>query len=189
MGIFHMESSSSIQNLKAFNIFPMLGSQCQCTVDTWRAQETFNISNASLLVSVYCRHVESLGSFQYFQCQATSVSVVITNTNKEKVRTQITYITKFSKKRREGDKQRRRRKKRKKKKKQLLYGTTPTSSSFSSFSPFLCVCVFFFFSPTAVRMGPCFFFQEPEQFLRLKELRFEVFSVGPYYPIWVLTII
>ena len=28
-------------------MFPMLGSQCQCTVDTWRAQKAFNISNAS----------------------------------------------------------------------------------------------------------------------------------------------
>ena len=37
-----------------------------------------------------------------------SVSVVITNTKKWKVRNQTTYITKFSKKRREGDGQRRR---------------------------------------------------------------------------------
>ena len=115
MESFHVESSSFIQNLKAFNI-----------------------SNARQLVSVYCRHVESLGSFQYFQCQATSVNVVITNTKKEKVRNQTTYITKF---RREGDGLKRRRKKRKKKKKkQLLHGATPTSSSSSSFSPF-----FFFF--------------------------------------------
>ena len=39
---------------------------------------------------------------------AASVSVVIINTTKEKVRNQTTYITKFSKKRREGDGQRRR---------------------------------------------------------------------------------
>ena len=111
MESFHVESSSFIQNLKAFNI-----------------------SNARQLVSVYCRHVESLGSFQYFQCQATSVNVVMTNTKKEKVRNQTTYITKF---RREGDGLKRRRKKRKKKKKkQLLHGATPTSSSSSSFSPF-----------------------------------------------------
>ena len=110
MESFHVESSSFIQNLKAFNI-----------------------SNARQLVSVYCRHVESLGSFQYFQCQATSVNVVMTNTKKEKVRNQTTYITKF---RREGDGLKRRRKKRKKKKKkQLLHGTTPASSSSSSFSP------------------------------------------------------
>ena len=69
MESFHVESSSFIQNLKAFNI-----------------------SNARQLVSVYCRHVESLGSFQYFQCQATSVNVVITNTKKEKVRNQTTYM-------------------------------------------------------------------------------------------------
>ena len=87
MESFHVESSSFIQNLKAFNI-----------------------SNARQLVSVYCRHVESLGSFQYFQCQATSVNVVITNTKKEKVRNQTTYITKF---RREGDRLKRRRKKKK----------------------------------------------------------------------------
>ena len=37
-----------------------------------------------------------------------SVNVVITNTKKEKVSNQTTYITKFSKKRREGDGQRRR---------------------------------------------------------------------------------
>ena len=87
MESFHVESSSFIQNLKAFNI-----------------------SNARQLVSVYCRHVESLGSFQYFQCQATSVNVVMTNTKKEKVRNQTTYITKF---RREGDRLKRRRKKKK----------------------------------------------------------------------------
>ena len=45
MESFHVESSSFIQNLKAFII-----------------------SNARQQVSVYCRHVESLGSFQYFQC-------------------------------------------------------------------------------------------------------------------------
>ena len=116
MESFHVESSSFIQNLKAFNI-----------------------SNARQLVSVYCRHVESLGSFQYFQCQATSVNVVMTNTKKEKVRNQTTYITKF---RREGDGLKRRRKKRKKKKKkQLLHGATPTSWCHPYF-----IVVFFLFS-------------------------------------------
>ena len=153
MGSFHMESSSFIKNLETFDIFPMLGSQCQCTVNTWRAEETFNISNASLLVSVYCRHVERLGSFQYFQCSVASVSVVITDTNEEKVRTQTTYITKFSKKKERETDREEEEKKGKKKKKQLLYGAISASSSFSSFSPFLCV---FFFQSNSGSYGSFF---------------------------------
>ena len=86
--------------------------------------KTFNISNARQLVSMYCSHVESLGNFKNKY-----------KTKKEKVRNQTTYITKFSKRKREGDRQRRRRKKGKKKKKQLPHGATPTSSLSSSFSP------------------------------------------------------
>ena len=87
--------------------------------------KTFNISNARQLVSMYCSHVESLGNFKNKY-----------KTKKEKVRNQTTYITKFSKREREGDRQRSRRKKikKKKKKKQLLHDATPTSSLSSSFS-------------------------------------------------------
>ena len=60
--------------------------------------KAFNISNARQLVLVYCSHMKSLGNFKNKY-----------KTKKEKVRNQTTYITKFSKKEREGDRQRRRR--------------------------------------------------------------------------------
>ena len=77
---------------------------------------------------------------------AASVSVVIINTRKEKVRNQTTYITKFSEKRREGDGQRRRRKKRKKKKKQKKKKKTDISFFFASWCHPCFFVVFFLFS-------------------------------------------
>ena len=87
-------------------------------------------------------------SFQYFQCLATSVSVLSHveslgnfknkyKTKKEKVRNQTTYITKFSKKKESetNKEEEEKKRKKKKKKKQLLHGATPASLSSSSFSP------------------------------------------------------
>ena len=107
-------------------------------------------------------------SFQYFQCQAASVSVlqtcgelrklsifpmlaasvsvVIINTRKEKVRNQTTYITKISKKRRG-------RRTEKKKETDISFFSFMAPPllrrrrllPFLLFSVCVCVCVFFFF--------------------------------------------
>ena len=106
--------------------------------------KVFNIFNARQLVSVYCSHVESLGNFKNKY-----------KTKKEKVRSQTTYITKFSKRKREGDRQRRRRKKGKKKKKQLPHGATPTSSLSSSFSP---SSLFYFLTNETFRVSARYLF-------------------------------
>ena len=76
-----------------------------------------------------------------------SVSVVITNTKKGKVRNQTTYITKFSKKEREGDGQRGRR--RKKERKEEAEEEEAVASwlhpCFVVVFPFLLFCVFILF--------------------------------------------
>ena len=176
----------------------MLGSQCQCTVDMWRAQEAFNISNASS------------------QCQCSH------NKYKERESEKPNHIHNKDqqKKEREADRE-------EEGDGHIiffLHGATPTSSSSSSsFSPFLCVCVcvcfffFFFFFKVQIQWEvrnrekrsnygsqncevrpwfarvPVFFSQNGSfSFKNRKYKRFEVFLVGPYGLVqvsksWLLT--